>query len=88
LSNGDGSEVQLLGGAQVVREAVGDSQQIEFESEFLHAYLNTERVRSHLPVHLRQGTSDLRVGGIDYDNLTRIAKLSAPVRARYEVPRR
>jgi lipopolysaccharide export system protein LptC len=41
-----------------------------------------------LPVHLRQGTSDLRVGGIDYDNLTRIAKLSAPVRARYEVPRR
>lgn len=88
LSNGDGSEVQLLGGAQVVREAVGDSQPIEFESEFLHAYLNTERVRSHLPVHLRQGTSDLRVGGIDYDNLTRIAKLSAPVRARYDMPRR
>jgi lipopolysaccharide export system protein LptC len=88
LSNGDASEVQLLGGAQVVREAVGDLEQIEFEGEFLHAYLNTERVRSHLPVHLRQGTNDLRVGGIDYDNLTRTAKLSAPVRARYEVPRR
>jgi lipopolysaccharide export system protein LptC len=88
LSNGDASEVQLLGGAQVVREAVGDLEQIEFEGEFLHAYLNTERVRSHLPVHLRHGTSDLRVGGIDYDNLTRTAKLNAPVRARYEVPRR
>ena len=88
LSNADASEVQLLGGAQVVREAVGDAQPIEFESEFLHAFLTTERLRSHLPVHLRQGTSDLRVGGIDYDNLTRTAKLSPPVRARFEPPRR
>jgi lipopolysaccharide export system protein LptC len=88
LSNADASEVQLLGGAQVVREAVGDAQPIEFESEFLHAFLTTERLRSHLPVHLRQGTSDLRVGGIDYDNLTRTAKLSPPVRARFDPPRR
>jgi len=88
LSNGDASEVQLLGSAQVVREGAGDAQRIEFESEFLHAFLNTERLRSHLPVRLRQGTSDLHVGAIEYDNLTRSAKLGAPVRARFEVPRR
>ncbi len=88
LANGDASEVQLLGAAQVVREAASDGQRVEFESEFLHAFLNTERVRSHLPVRLRQGSSDLRVGAIDYDNLTRSAKLGAPVRARFEVPRR
>jgi lipopolysaccharide export system protein LptC len=88
LTNGDASELQLLGGAQVVREGVGNELPIEFESEFLHAFLNTERLRSHLPVRLRQGTSELRVGAIDYDNLTRIAKLGAPVRGRFDAPRR
>ena len=88
LANGDASEVQLLGAAQVVREAASDGQRVEFESEFLHAFLNTERVRSHLPVRLRQGSSDLRVGAIDYDNLTRIVRLGAPVRARFDAPRR
>ena len=58
------------------------------QSEFLHAFLTTERVRSHLPVQLRQGTSELRVGSIDYDHLTQFARLGPPVRARFEVPRR
>jgi lipopolysaccharide export system protein LptC len=88
LSNGDASEVQLLGNAQVVREDAAGGGQIEFESEFLHAFLNTERLRSHLPVRLRQGRSELRVGAIDYDNLTRSAKLGAPVRAQFDLPRR
>ena len=88
LSNGDASEVQLLGGAQVVREATAAGPQIEFDSEFLHAFLDTERLRSHLPVRLRQGASDLRVGAIDYDHLTRVARLGAPVRARFDAPRR
>jgi lipopolysaccharide export system protein LptC len=88
LANGDASEVQLLGGAHVVREGMSDELRVEFDSEFLHAFLNTERVRSHLPVRLRQGSSDLRVGAIDYDNLTRSAKLGAPVRARFDVPKR
>lgn len=88
LSNGDASELQLLGGAQVVRDGPGAERQVEFESEFLHAFLNTERLRTHLPVRLRQGTSELRVGGLEYDNLTRSAKFGAPIRARFDVPRR
>ncbi len=88
LTNGDASEVQLLGDAQVVRDGVGSEAPIEFESEFLHAFLNTERLRSHLPVRLRQGASDLRVGSIEYDNLSRSARLGAPVRARFDTPKR
>jgi len=88
LSNGDASELQLLGGARVIHEGLGNDPPLEFESEFLHAFLNTERLRSHLPVQLRQGASELRVGAIDYDHLTRSAKLGAPVRARFDAPRR
>ncbi len=88
LANGDASEVQLLGAAQVVHEGGSDGRRIEFESEFLHAFLNVERVRSHLPVRLREGNSDLRVGTIDYDNLARSAKLGAPVHAQFDLPQR
>jgi len=88
LTNGDASELQLLGGAQVVREGIRNEPPIQFESEFLHAFLNTERLRSHLPVRLRQGSSELHVGAIEYDNLTRSATLGAPVRARFDAPRR
>ena len=88
LSNGDASELQLLGGARVVREGVQGGDALAFESEFLHAFLNLEFVRSHLPVRLVQGSSELRVGSVDYDNLTRSAKLGAPVRARFAAPRR
>jgi lipopolysaccharide export system protein LptC len=88
VTNGDASEVQLVGGAQVVHEGRDNEQNIEFSSEFLHAFLTTERVRSHLPVQLRQGASELRVGAIDYDHLTRFAHLGPPVRARFEPPRR
>lgn len=88
LSNGDASEIQLLGAARVVHDGGGERAKIEFESEFLHAFLDTERLRSHLPVRLRQGSSELRIGAIDYDHATRIGQLGAPVRARLEVPRR
>src|SRR5687768_13244578 len=46
IVNGDASEVQMLGGAHVTSDA-GDGETIEFDGEFLHALLNTERVRSH-----------------------------------------
>lgn len=88
LSNGDATEVQLLGGAQVVRETADADMLLEFRSEFLHAFLDTERVRSHLPVQLRQGRSEIRVGSIEYDNLSQSLTLGAPVRARLDVPRR
>jgi lipopolysaccharide export system protein LptC len=88
ISNGDGSEVQLVGAARVRREAPGNAAPIEFEGEFLHAFLQTERVKSHLPVRLRQGTSELRVAWLEYDHLTRSARLGGPLRAQFDPPRR
>ena len=81
LSNGDATEVQLLGGAQVVREARAGAPAMEFRGEFLHAFLATEQVRSHLPVTLRQGATELRGDSLAYDHLTRTAQLSGHVHA-------
>jgi lipopolysaccharide export system protein LptC len=49
LSNADGSEVQLLGDAEVVREGTGGDEAVRFQGEFLHAFRNAEQLRSHLP---------------------------------------
>jgi lipopolysaccharide export system protein LptC len=87
LSNADASEVQLLGGARVQREGVR-GEALQFESEFVHAFLDTERLRSHLPVLLRQGSSEIRAAGFEYDNLSRVAQLTGPVRAHFAPPAR
>jgi lipopolysaccharide export system protein LptC len=81
LSNGDGSEVQLFGAAQVVREAVAQQPAIEFRGEFLHAFMQAERVRSHLPVVVRRGSTEVRADGMEYDNLARVIDLKGRQRA-------
>lgn len=88
LSNGDGSEVQLLGAAQVVREATARQEAIEFRGEFLHAFLNAERVRSHLPVVVRRGATEVRADGMEYDNLARVVDLKGRMRAVFTPPGR
>ena len=88
LANGDGSEVQLLGGAQV-RSLLSSGETLEVESEFLQGFLRFERLRSHLPVRVRRGASETRAGGLDYDNLGQQLQLTGPVRASLlPVPRR
>lgn len=85
LSNRDGSEVQLSGGAHVVREAVvtenRTEQAIDFRSEFLHYFQFTERVRSHLPVVVTQGGTEIRADSMAYDNLARVLDLKGRVRS-------
>jgi lipopolysaccharide export system protein LptC len=80
LSNGDASEVQLIGGAEVVSEQAGGPP-IEISGEFLHAFLVTERVRTHLPVLVRRGGAELRAGGLVYDHGERRLELQGPIRA-------
>jgi lipopolysaccharide export system protein LptC len=88
ISNGDATELQLTGGARVVREATAGQPAIEFDSEFLHAFLATERVTSNVPVLLRQGANELHVAWIEYDHLARTAKLGGPMRATFGPTRR
>ena len=86
IANGDASEVQLLGGAQVVREAAGTEGATEFRGEFLHFFRITERVRSHLPVTVRRGTSEFSADAVEYDHLTRVIDLKGRVRAVFASP--
>lgn len=87
ISNGDGSEVQLTGQAHVVRQAarVGDKtlEAIDFKSEFLHAFLQTEQVRSHLPVTITRGTVQIQGASMNYDNLSRVAQFAGGVKATF-----
>ncbi len=88
LANGDGSEVQLLGGAHVVREATPREEAIDFRGEFLHLFVKSERVRSHLPVVVRQGRTEVRAGGMEYDNLARVVELKGRVNGVFVPPAR
>ena len=85
LSNGDGSELQLMGNARVVRESVKgargqDTPRMVFNGEFLHVFLNTERVKSHKPVQLMRGKDSFTGDTLVYDNLTGIAELNGRVK--------
>lgn len=80
IGTGDGSEVQLLGGAEVTSTDANGAPLL-MQSEFLHAFLVTERVRSHLPVLVRLGSSELRANGLDYDHAARRLDLQGPMRA-------
>jgi lipopolysaccharide export system protein LptC len=86
LANGDGSEVQLIGDARVTRPADGKQEEIEFRSEFLHAFRNVEQVRSNQPVVVTQGTNVVHAEGMEYDNLSRVVDLKGHSTATFMPP--
>ncbi|MCY7370429.1 MAG: LPS export ABC transporter periplasmic protein LptC [Polaromonas sp.] len=84
-SNGDGSEVQLVGNALVVREADTEPggrvfPRLEFRGEFLHAFLNEERVTSNKPVILTRGTDQFTGNEFAYSKLDQVVELKGRVR--------
>lgn len=83
IANGAGTEVQLLGGAQVVSEATPTEPALDFRGEFLHAFLNTEQVRSHLPVTVRHGDTQVYADGMEYSHLDRLIRFSGRMRASF-----
>lgn len=74
LSNGDGSDLQLIGNVHLRRlpPGAGDNArpQLEMRGEFLQALANSEILRSHLPVTIRQGGSTLNAQNFEYRHLT------------------
>ena len=80
LTNGDISEVQLTGDAHVTTRQ-GADEALDIDSQFLHAFVRFERLRSHLPVVVHRGASVTHAGGLDYDHLQRVLRLEGPVRA-------
>jgi lipopolysaccharide export system protein LptC len=84
-TNEDGSEVQLMGNAVVVREApvaAGGKPQsrMEYRSEFLHAFMNTEVVKSHKPVELQRGQDRFSADSLNFDNVEQTLQLQGRVR--------
>ncbi len=91
LSNGDGSEVQLTGNAVVVRDAAVDASgkpipRFVVRGEFLHVFMDTERIKSHLPVVMTRGGDEFSGDSMDFDNLDRVLNLQGRVKG-YLAPR-
>ncbi len=81
LSNADGSEVQLFGNARVVREATKPGgPSTEFRGDFLHAFVNEERVSSNKPVEIIRGKDRFTGDSLTYNNLSQVAELKGRVR--------
>lgn len=85
LTNEDTSQVQLMGDAVVVREPGAVSgptrPRMEFRSEFLHAFMQTEVVKSHKPVQLQRGSDQFSADSMEFDNVDQVLQLKGRVRA-------
>ena len=91
LSNSDGSEVQLLGHAQVLRQPLAGNKsqaRLEFQGDFLHVWAHEERVRSHQPVTLLRGNDRFTADSLDYDHLNQVLQLHGRVRGSLQAPQR
>jgi lipopolysaccharide export system protein LptC len=80
LGNGDGSEMQLTGNAQVVGTDPRGAPLI-IRSEYLLVQLVTERLQTHLPVWVQQGPTELKAAGLEYDHAAQRLDLKGPLRA-------
>jgi lipopolysaccharide export system protein LptC len=85
LTNEDGSEVQLIGNAVVIRESdpgqgAKATPRMEYRGEFLHAFMNTEQVKSHKPVELLRGRDRFTADTLDFDNVEQVLQMRGRVR--------
>jgi lipopolysaccharide export system protein LptC len=84
-AEGDGSEVRLVGQAVVVREALTQdaadplAQRLEFRGDFLHFFVDDQRVESDQPVTLVQGGARIRGQALVYDHTRRLLELTGGV---------
>ena len=79
IGTGDGSELQLLGGAEVVGEDAAGVPLL-IRSEFLHAFFIDERVESDRPVLVRHGATELRAAGLLYAHASQRLELKGPLK--------
>jgi lipopolysaccharide export system protein LptC len=88
-SNADGSEVQMVGNALVIREAGRDAQgnelpKLEIRSQFLHAFLRTEEIKSNQPVTILRGSDQFSGDSLVFNKTDNTVQLDGRVRVRLE----
>lgn len=86
-TNGDNTEFVLRGNAVIVREAGNDANgnpqpRLEFQGEFLHIFLEPDRIVSDRPVTLLRGNDRLLADTLDYTGEDQIANFKGRVKVR------
>ena len=84
ISNADGSEVQLLGNVHVVRQVRPDTtsasaEPMEYRSEFLQAFTQTDQLKSPMPVVITQGDNRFSGNAMSYDHSDGLLELRGQV---------
>ncbi len=85
LSNADGSEVQLIDGAVVTREAITladgrERPRLQVRGDFLHAFIRTEQLKSNKPVVIERGADRFTADNLDFNNLDLLLQMQGRVR--------
>ncbi|GAA0744755.1 LPS export ABC transporter periplasmic protein LptC [Ideonella azotifigens] len=80
IAAGDGSVVQLIGGAHVISTG-NTGETVDFVGEHLLADFRAHVVRSERPVQVRQGRSEFTADAMVYDEASSILTLTGPARA-------
>jgi lipopolysaccharide export system protein LptC len=90
-SNADGSELQLVGNARVVQEPLRDAQgrelpRLEIRSDFLHAFLRTEQIKSDQPVTIMRGADQFNGDRLLFNKIDSVVQLDGRVRVLLNPP--
>lgn len=90
IGNGDGSEMQLLGDVAVQRfEALREgglaaTPALVIRGEFLHALLDSQTLRSHLPALLHYAGGEVNAASFEYDHPSGRLSFEGRSSARFE----
>ena len=83
LTNEDGSEVQLIGKAEVKQTTKSmDEEFTQINSNFLHFYAEDDRVKTHVPVTILNGKNTFAAQAMDADNMQQTLNLKGRVRVK------
>ena len=85
VSNSDASEVQLFGDAVVTRDAApagtgAAKPHMEIRSDYLHVWVNEERVTTNRPVEILRGTDRLAADSMSFENVGDTLEMNGHVR--------
>jgi len=79
VAPGDGSEVQLMGGAEVTSQAEGE-ETLVMRGEALLLRVDAQQVVSTQPVLVLWGANEMRGASMRYDNASRRLDVTGPLR--------
>ncbi len=89
ISNNDGSELELIGDAVVIKSGVNlavspKAEDLELRSEFLDFLIDQDQIKTTQSIVLKKGKDQFRAQGMEFDNTTQILKLKGSVKGYIE----